>query len=241
MVGVPGACSAVISPGATQPSAVLVIELAKPTTVRDGFPGTPVTARVLPVTGPPPPGKPFSTTWPGPVGQWPAFSTRSSTGPPGVGRPARVSWPNGCPPSWTWTVASGNGPAAAVTSGRVRVAASSAWLARAVFTVTATSAPCWAANACWNGPLVTESNARPSVADAVETSSTVPITTAWTLCRSTPPAAVRTAPIPLVLLSARLRRCSSLMPAPPRSRPRPARPPARPSGLRTAAPGPGRG
>ena len=192
--GPPGARSRAISPGVTQPSAVLVTELPKPTTVSAGVPGTPVTVRVLPSPGPPPPGLPSSTTWPGPSGQCPAFSTRSSTGPPVEPRPASVSCPNGWPPNCVWTVDSANGPAAAVTPPRWRVAASSAALARAVFTVTVTCAPCCAPNACWNGPLLAASRARPSVAEAVETSTTRPIATACTLCRSTPPAAVRTGP-----------------------------------------------
>ena len=73
------------------------------------------------------------------------------------------------------------------------MAASCAELARAVFTVTVTSAPRWAANAWLNGVLLAASSARPSVAEAVETSSTMAITTACTLCRSIPPVAVLTA------------------------------------------------
>ena len=47
LAGAPGARSRAISPGVTQPSAVFVIELAKPTTVRAGAPGAPVTESVL--------------------------------------------------------------------------------------------------------------------------------------------------------------------------------------------------
>ena len=74
------------------------------------------------------------------------------------------------------------------------MAASSAGPACAGFAVTVTSAPCWLLNACWKGALLAASSAKPSVAEAVEISSTMPITTACTLCRSIPPVAVRIAP-----------------------------------------------
>ena len=96
---------------------------------------------VLPSAGPPPPALPSSTTWPGPSGQCPAFSTTSSTGPPGEARPASTICPNCCPWNWVWTTDSENGPAAAVTPARWPVAASSAALARAAFTVTVACAP----------------------------------------------------------------------------------------------------
>ena len=63
------------------------------------------------------------------------------------------------------------------------MAASSAELTRAAFTVDVTSAPRWAPNAWSNGVLLAASSAKPSVAEAVETSSTMTITTACILCR----------------------------------------------------------
>src|SRR3974390_3286966 len=102
------------------------IELAKPTTVSVPAPGGPVTVIVFATTGQPSPGVPFSTTWPGPLGQRPDFSTTSSTGPPGEGRPTSVSCPNGWPLNCDWTVASPNGPAAAATPPRLRGPASPA-------------------------------------------------------------------------------------------------------------------
>ena len=152
-------------------------------------------------------------------------------------RPASRSCPNGWPPNCTGTVAAGNGPAAAVTPPRVPVAASSAELARAAFRVTVTSAPCWAPNACWNGALLAASSVKPSVAEAVETSSTMPITTACTLCRSNPPVAVLIAPSQFIV--GQLMLCLPLVPPQPR---RPAgRPRAVPCEPRTARPAPGRG
>ena len=74
------------------------------------------------------------------------------------------------------------------------MAASSAELARAAFAVTVTSAPRCVPNAWANGVLLAASSAKPSVAEAVETSSTMAITTACTLCRSIPPVAVLMAP-----------------------------------------------
>ena len=87
-------------------------------------------------------------------------------------------------------MAAANGPAAAVTPPRRPVAASAAELARAVFAVTVTSAPRWTPNAWTKGVLLAASSAKPSVAEAVETSSTKAITTACILCRIIPPVAV---------------------------------------------------
>ena len=224
----PRGCRAAVSAGATQPSAVLVMELAKPTTVRFWACGDPVTVIVLPTTGPPSPAVLFSVTWPGPLAQRPAFSTTSSTGPPGEDRPTSVSCPKGWPLNCDWTVTSPNGPAIAVTPCRVRVAASRAESACAEFTVTIRCAPFWAAKACWNGPLLAASSVRPRVAEAVETSSTMPSTTAWTLCRRIPPVAVLTAP-------------SQFTGTPPRGRRPAGRPRSAPCGPRTARPAPGRG
>src|ERR1700756_700501 len=107
-----------------------------------GDPGTPVTVTWAPSCSPGPRTSP-STTWSGCVGQWPDSSVRSSTGPPGEGRPTTVNWVWNTPPEGPdWpdggatgmvavTVASGNGPAAAVTPGRCAVAASWAVVARA--------------------------------------------------------------------------------------------------------------
>ncbi len=66
--GVPCACSRVISPGVTQPPAVPVTELASPTTVSVGLPGTPVRVIFWPSGGSrisPGAGLESSTTWPG--------------------------------------------------------------------------------------------------------------------------------------------------------------------------------
>src|SRR6516165_2553679 len=106
--GVPAACRAAISDGVTQPCAVPVTDVAMPTTVSFGEPGTPVTVSCEPrLTFSP--AALDSTTCPGPVGQWPEVSARSSTGPPGEERPTRVScwWTvTGVPfpafPSETW-------------------------------------------------------------------------------------------------------------------------------------------
>src|SRR5580658_9676254 len=67
--GAPGACKKETSAGATHPSALLVIELAKPTTVSVTGCASPATDTVFPSVGPPPPDKPFSTICPGPVTQ----------------------------------------------------------------------------------------------------------------------------------------------------------------------------
>ena len=96
-------------------------------------------------------------------------------------------------------MASVNGPASAVTPAAFPVAASSAGVATAEFTVTARCAPRCAANAWSKGPLLAASSARPRVADAVDTSSTMPMTADCTLCRSMPPDAV------LITLSHRVR------------------------------------
>ena len=127
---------------------------------------------------------------------------RSSTGPPGDGRPTTVSWvwkmavPG---PPWpgggvtgmlALIVASGKGPAAAVTPGRWAVAASWAVVALAV---AVTSEPRWAANAWSNGALESTSRPRASVEAAVETSTTRPMTMVCTRRPDSPPRAARTA------------------------------------------------
>ena len=87
--GIPGARSAATSDGSTQAWAVWVIEVAKPTMVRCGGPGTPVTVTWVPIPIDGPNLMLFQTTWPGCVGQWPDSSVRSSTGPPGEDGPPR--------------------------------------------------------------------------------------------------------------------------------------------------------
>src|SRR5215472_15808945 len=88
--GAPAECSAAISPGVTQPCAVPVTDVAMPTTVSFGEPASPVTVSCEPrLTFSP--AALDSTTCPGPVGQWPEVSVRSSTGPPGEERSTRVS------------------------------------------------------------------------------------------------------------------------------------------------------
>ena len=185
-------------PGATQPSAVFVMELAKPTTVSRC---APIVSTLPTVTGCGPlgDGVPLSTIWPEPVTQRPALRTRSSTGPPGPPRPTTRMPPYGWPStSDETTLTSVKGPDAAVTPPSFAVAAIRDALAVVVFSTRAASAPRWAANALSNGALVAASNAKPSAAEAVEISSTAQITSACTLCRSRPPAAVRTAPSQLI-------------------------------------------
>ena len=100
--------------------------------------------------------------------------------------------PNGWPSESNGTVTSVNGPAAAVTPAACSLAVSCAAVASSAFTVRVRSAPCWAANAWLNGALLATISPRPRVAEAVETSSTMHSTNACTLCRRTPPLAVRT-------------------------------------------------
>ena len=123
----------------TQAVAVWVIDVAVPTTVRRGEPGTLVTVICVPMPtrGAWPSGawpSVSSTACPGCVAQWPAISVRSSTGPPGDARPTTViCWAGRETPNWPCaggtsivavTVVSGNGPAAAVTPASRVVAAS---------------------------------------------------------------------------------------------------------------------
>ena len=197
--GAPGARSAAISEGSTQAWAVWVIEVAKPTMVRCGDPGRPVTVIWVPMFSPGPRVS-LRTIWSGWVGQRPDSSVRSSTGPPGDGRPTRASccwktpggpWPGGGVNGTSAVmVVSGKGPAAAVTPGRCAVAASWAVLAWAV---AVTSEPCWAANAWSNGAFESTSRPRASVEAAVEISSTRPITTVCTRRPDSPLRAARTA------------------------------------------------
>src|SRR6516165_10712317 len=123
--GSPGARSAAISEGITQAWAVRVIDVAVPTTVRRGEPGTSVTVTCVPIATVEPWPSVSSTTCPGCVAQWPECSVRSSTGPPGEARPTTVicccieregpDWPGGGGTSIVAvTVVCGNGPAAAV-------------------------------------------------------------------------------------------------------------------------------
>src|ERR1700728_4967102 len=110
----------------------------------------------------------------------------SSTGPPGAARPASVI--GGSPSSATpagppaliraviAAVTSANGPAAAVTTGRRLVAASSGSVTLAGLNVAVTSAPCCAAEAMSNGGLESTTSARPSTDAPVEITSTTQIT-----------------------------------------------------------------
>src|SRR5215469_13102306 len=66
--GAPAACSAAISPGVTQPCAVPVTDVAMPTTVSFGEPGTPVSVSCDPIPAFSPEAL-DSTICPGPVGQ----------------------------------------------------------------------------------------------------------------------------------------------------------------------------
>ncbi len=117
-------------------------------------------------------------------------------------------------------VVASNGPASAVTPATWPVAASRAAAARPGSAVTVASAPRWAANAFVNGELLALSRARPRVAEAVAISSTATITTACTLCLSTPPDAVRTGPS----------HCPGPVTGAPRSRPCPLAPGCRSPG-----------
>src|SRR6516165_241648 len=142
--------SAATSAGATQAWAVLVIDVALPTTVRRGEPGTPVTVICVPMPTRDAWPSVSTTACPGCVAQWPEISVRSSTGPPGDARPTTVicwvaDWPGGGGTSMVAvTVVWGNGPAAAVTPARWVVAAS--WVGEDVLAAV-TSEPCRATNA----------------------------------------------------------------------------------------------
>src|SRR5215470_4348073 len=198
--GVPGARSAASSAGVTQAWAVPVTELATPTTVSRGDPGTPVTVMCDPTdTGGP---SPLSdhTTSPACRAQRPAVSVRSSTGPPGEARPTRFNCVENTPVpldpvklTCAFAVVSGNGPEAAVTPGSLVVAASWAAEAWVALTVAVTCAPRCAANAWSKGALESTSRPRASVEAAVETSTTRPITTAWTRRPDSPLRAALTA------------------------------------------------
>ena len=110
--------------GLTQASAVLLTELARPTTVSAGSPGSSGNLRWAPTPNPHPPPAVFITIWPGPVAQVPDMSTTSSTDPPGDERPTTVICPIGRPegipvpePATGCSDAVAYGPAAAVTPG----------------------------------------------------------------------------------------------------------------------------
>ena len=95
----------------------------------------------------------------------------------------------------------GNGPEAAVTPGSLVVAASRAGEAWA-FTAAVTCAPCCLAKAWSKGALESTSRPRASVAAAVETSSTRPITLVWTRRPVSPVRAALTAGRPATALNA---------------------------------------
>ena len=100
----------------------------------------------------------------------------------------KPDWPGGGASMVAVTVVWGNGPAAAVTPARPVVAAS--WAGVALLAAV-TSAPCRAANARSNGALESKSKPNASVPAAVDTSSTVKITTVCALRRVTPPGTAR--------------------------------------------------
>ena len=193
--------------GTTQPSAVLVAEVPTPTIVSFGLPGALVSVItwpwLRPCPAPVPARLPEITICPVAAGQCPDDSAMSSTGPPGDERPASVSAGN-CTGPWTAgtvavtvTVASANGPAAAVTPASRPVAASSAAGAFRAFTVTVASAPCCAANAWSNGAFEATSSPAASVEAAAEASRTSPMTSACSRRPASPPRrAVRTALMP---------------------------------------------
>src|SRR5215469_11682330 len=213
-----GACggrSVAICAGSTQPSAVSVNDLATPTTVSFGCPGALVTMIWLPMSCAVRPGLGKlreSTISPGRRAHRPASRVRSSTGPPGEARPATVTGGSVMPP-WVLIrgvmVASANGPAAAMTCGSPRVAASWPVVALDESMLAATSAPRCAANECWNGLLEEMRSPSPSVAEAVDTSRTVKITTVCTLRRVTPPDTARTTGLTLIAVLPRSRRWRS--------------------------------
>ena len=134
-------------------------------------------------------------------------------------------WPASCNPA----VASGNGPAAAVTCGSRLVAASSAGEAAAESTVAATCAPRCAANAWSNGALESTARARPSTEALVDTSSTTKITAACTRRRVSPPRIARSTGPGLIAAPARRRAAGVLLMRPSASSmPAPRKPAARP-------------
>src|SRR6266550_7117621 len=161
MAGVPGGRSAASSAGVTQAWAVPVAEVATPTTVSRGEPGTPLTVTRAPTATDGPLPLPDQTTSPACRAHRPAVSVRSSTGPPGEARPTRSIGPENtptCPGPWgavkvtcAVTVVSGNGPDAAVTPGSLVVAASRAEEAWTAFTAAVTCAPRWLAKAWSKG------------------------------------------------------------------------------------------
>ena len=185
--------------------------MATPTTVSRGEPGTPCTVTCEPTEACGPFPLPDQTTSPACRAQRPAVSVRASTGPPGDARPTRFSWVENTP----WppgpadgavklisapTVTCGNGPEAAVTPGSLAMAASRAAETRA-FTAAVTCAPRCVAKAWSKGALESTSRPRASVAAAVETSSTRPITLVWTRRPVSPARAALTAGRPAPALN----------------------------------------
>src|SRR5215469_14084714 len=197
--GVPGARKAEISAGRTQPSADWLTDVATPTRVSTGDPGTP-RAVICEPTGMPRLESLDRTNSPGRLGQWPRMRVRSSRGPPGEGRPTSVTGgplkPTPLPTLICGvTVTSPNGPDIALTDGNLRVAASCRGVARSAFTVTTRCGPRWAANAVSNGEAESTTRPRAKTQAAVETSTTRPMTIVVARRRATPPrAATVTAP-----------------------------------------------
>ena len=140
--------SAAISAGSTHACPVRVTEVAVPTTVRRGEPGTPLSVICVPGWTSPLPWPLLAHTTSAVVRtQRPEVRVRSSTGPPGEVRPVSVMGTSSAPTApgvliSAVTVVSGNGPDAAVTPGSRVVAASRAAEAFDVSTCAATCAPC---------------------------------------------------------------------------------------------------
>ena len=180
---------AFISAGSTQASAVLVTELAMPTTV--------ITCLPTVIAEPGTPGA-FDeiTIWLSLVAQWPCCRVRSSTGPLGEDRPTKFIGLVTVPlmpgiDTCASTFSAANGPATAVTP--LTLVAAVIWAADAtdVSTVTAMSAPFWVANAWSNGECASASMPSARVEAAVATSTTRPMMTACSFRPPRPPRAAR--------------------------------------------------
>ena len=154
-----------------------MIELAKPTTVSDGLPGTLVTVRVLlPRFRPPMPGPaPESCRQhhlAGAVGPVPGGQHQVVDGAAGRGAPGQRELPAGLALELELHGRLGERPGRRGDTGDVAVAASSAAVARAGFAVTRDVRAALRGERVVNGPLLAASSARPRVAEAVATSST---------------------------------------------------------------------
>ena len=172
--------------------------MARPTTVNRGWPGALVTVIESPSEAKPPRPLASTTICPGRCAQWPDWSATSSTGPPGDERPATDSGGSGTGAGYPLDSsvpeisATANGPAAAVTGARPRVAASADGVTREGSMLATMCAPRCEANARSNGAFESTTSASPSTAEAVDTNSTAAITTVCTRRRR--PSPPRTAP-----------------------------------------------